>query len=106
MSRSGRGVKIAPAPTAGGRKPQGTGRIIIASCRQSQKAWESEKIGHGYFTYYLIQALKQQREVSVQGLYDYVSREVPAAVKQDQKAEQNPAMVSSVESPANIFIKE
>jgi tetratricopeptide (TPR) repeat protein/lipopolysaccharide biosynthesis regulator YciM len=35
-----------------------TGRIFMASCLPYQKAIESSKYGHGYFTYYLLQALR------------------------------------------------
>ena len=101
-----RGVKLTAAVSTDGRRRQEIGRIIIASSRQDQRAWESTSIRHGYFTYYLIQALKRQEAISIQNLYDYLSAEVPKAVQRDRNAEQNPTMVSSVEGPVKIFLKE
>jgi uncharacterized caspase-like protein len=105
LKKSDRGVKIGPSTLNSGRIQQGIGRVIIASSRQNQRAWESDSIKHGYFTYYLIEALKQPKSVSIQSLYDYLSAEVPKAVQRDRKEEQNPTMVSSVDGPVSIFIK-
>ncbi len=96
---------IGPSTPNSGRIQQGIGRVIIASSRQNQRSWESDTIKHGYFTYYLIQALKQSKSISIQGLYDYLSAEVPKAVQRDKKEAQNPTMVSSDDGPVNIFIK-
>lgn len=110
--RNGRGVKVNPAKpgTAAkpgtGRREQGIGRVIIASCRQNEKAWESDEIRHGYFTYYLIESLKQPIAISIEKLFNDVKAKVSEAVKREQKAEQNPAMVSSIDGPVNIFIRE
>jgi hypothetical protein len=105
LRKTGRGIRLAPVSSNDGRRQQDIGRIIIASSRQNQKAWESDSIKHGYFTYYLIQALRRDGAISVQGLYDYLSVEVPKAVLHDRNAEQNPTMVSSIEGPVKIFIK-
>jgi uncharacterized caspase-like protein len=37
---------------------EGTGRIVIAASRVDQESLESDTLRHGYFTYYLLQALK------------------------------------------------
>ncbi len=37
---------------------EGTGRIVIAASRVDQESLESDSLRHGYFTYYLLQALK------------------------------------------------
>jgi Caspase domain len=101
-----RNVRLGAVASGDGRRQQGIGRVIIASSRQNQQAWESESINHGYFTYYLIEALKRQGGLSVQNLFVYLSTEVPKAVKKDRNAEQNPTMVWSVEAPVNIYIKD
>lgn len=105
LKNSGRGIRLGTGTPSDGRREQGIGRIIIASSRQSEKAWESDSIKHGYFTYYLIQLLTQEKEVSIQQLFDYVSAEVPRAVLRERNAHQNPTMVSSVEGPVRIYLK-
>jgi helicase len=37
---------------------QGTGRIVLAASQSDEESLESAKLGHGYFTYFLLQALK------------------------------------------------
>lgn len=105
LKHSGRSIRLGAVTPSDGRREQGIGRIIIASSRQSERAWESDSIKHGYFTYYLIQLLKREKEVSIQNLFDYVSVEVPRAVMRDRNAQQNPTMASSVEGPVRIYIK-
>ncbi len=110
--RKERGMMINPTKPGAivkpgaGRREQGVGRVIIASCRQYEKAWESDRIKHGYFTYYLIETLKQPTAISIEKLFNDVKAKVSEAVKREQRAEQNPAMVSSIEGPVNIFIRE
>jgi hypothetical protein len=41
------------------RIKQGEGRVILTASSGDEVSWESEKLGHGYFTYYLLQALKK-----------------------------------------------
>lgn len=101
-----KGVKIGPVSPKDQRRKQAIGRVIIASSRQNQTAWESDSIEHGYFTYYLLKALTRQGAVSVQELYDYLSAEVPMAVQRGKNAAQNPTMVSSLDGPVQIYIKE
>jgi uncharacterized caspase-like protein len=106
LKGSARSVRMGDANANDGRKQQDIGRIIIASSRQNEQAWESDAIRHGYFTYYLIQALKRQGAISVQNLYDYLIGEVPRAVQRDRNVEQNPTMLSSVDGPVKIYLKE
>jgi hypothetical protein len=40
------------------RMSQGTGRIVMAASRVDEESLESDELRHGYFTYYLLQALK------------------------------------------------
>jgi helicase len=35
----------------------GTGRVILTASTAGQEAWEDPRLGHGYLTYYLLQAL-------------------------------------------------
>lgn len=55
------------------------GRVLLAACRGDQSAYEDHSIGHGIFTFHLLQALlgeaaDSQGTITVTGLYDYVSR--------------------------------
>jgi hypothetical protein len=106
IRQADRGVEVAPATGREGRKRQGIGRVIIASSRENEQSWESEQIQHGYFTYYLIEALKRQSSISVQGLFDYLSAEVPRAVERDKKATQNPVMIKSLREPVEIYLRD
>jgi uncharacterized caspase-like protein len=106
IRQADRGVEVAPATSREGRKRQGIGRVIIASSRENEQSWESEQIQHGYFTYYLIEALKRQSSISVQGLFDYLSAEVPRAVERDKKATQNPVMIKSLRDPVEIYLRD
>jgi len=55
------------------------GRVLLAACRGDQSAYEDHSIGHGIFTFHLLQgllgeAVDSQGTVTVTALYDYVSR--------------------------------
>lgn len=100
-----RGLALGPAAPGEKRRQQGIGRVIIASSSENEQSWEGDQIQHGYFTYYLIEALKQQNSISVQGLYDYLRDEVPRAVERDKKARQNPVMIKSLSEPVEIYLK-
>lgn len=101
-----RGIKLGPAAPGENRRQQGVGRVIIASSSENEQSWESERIQHGYFTYYLIEALKQQNSISIQTLYDYLRDEVPRAVERDKKAKQNPVMIKSLTEPVEIYLRD
>jgi len=40
------------------RMSQGTGRIVMAASQVDEESLESDELRHGYFTYFLLQALK------------------------------------------------
>ncbi len=48
----------APSPQMLNHMTDGTGRIVIAASQVDQESLESNELHHGYFTYYLLQALK------------------------------------------------
>lgn len=80
----------------------GEGRIILTASTANQEAWESSKLGHGYLTYYLIQALRGAEEVrsagriSVYRLLEYVTKRVADSVASFGKA-QNPTLRGSLD---------
>lgn len=84
---------------------QGVGRVIIASSQANERSWESEDLKHGYFTYYLIEGLKQNNGlVSIEKVYSYLRDQVSRLVSQKQNgASQNPVLSKS-EQMAEIII--
>ncbi|UCD88464.1 MAG: hypothetical protein JSW04_08270, partial [Desulfobacterales bacterium] len=72
------------------RLSSGKGRIILTASGANQIAKEDSSLGHGVFTYYLIQALKGAGDVDGDGYvtvdeaYSYVSKAVPKATGQAQ----------------------
>lgn len=83
-------------------KMAGEGRIILTASGASEPAWESQKHGHGYFTYALLQALRGPDEVLEAGkvsfykLVDFVTKAVNAAVSGFGE-QQNPTLRGSID---------
>lgn len=80
-----------------GRQAQGVGRVIITSSSQAERSWEDDTIKHGYFTYFLLDALKQPGLLSVDDVFGHVRVRVPDAVRKDKKEQQHPMIVRSQE---------
>lgn len=56
---------------------EGTGRVILAASQEDESSYEDPRFGHGVFTYYLLQALKQQNgNVQLRQVYDYVREQM------------------------------
>jgi uncharacterized caspase-like protein len=62
---------------------QGTGRVIFTASETRQESYESEKIQHGYFTYSLVQALRQHPEMPLSQLFAAVRKQVSESVDND-----------------------
>ena len=66
----------------------GEGRVVLTASGPTQKAWESSKLGHGFLTLYLIEALqgppeiRQADRIGLLRLLDYVTRRVADAASQ------------------------
>jgi hypothetical protein len=77
----------------------GKGKVIITASSANEVSVEKDELGHGVFTYYLIQGLRGPADTDADGLvtidevYRYVSEKVPAATGQ----EQHPVKKGSVE---------
>jgi uncharacterized caspase-like protein len=95
-----------PAPMNERRRPQGVGRVIIASSRQNERSWEDESIQHGYFTYFLIEALKNIAPLSVEDLFEYLRTKVPERVRQDKGKEQHPTIAKSRDGRVEIYLRD
>jgi len=64
------------------RLARSKGRVIVTAARPSEVSVELAELGHGLFTYYLVQGLRGAADlnrdgiVALQELYEYVEREV------------------------------
>ncbi|HEV3383368.1 MAG TPA: caspase family protein, partial [Gemmata sp.] len=71
--------------------PNGQGPFVIAACDQSEKSFEDNKLGHGVFTYAVLEAFgnrfrkadaNSDGKLSPRELFDYVSERVPALMRE------------------------
>jgi uncharacterized caspase-like protein len=70
------------------------GRVVITASQPDERSWESESLKNGYFTYCLIQGLKQNNgKVCIEQLYRHLKHEVPKQVNADKKVSQSPMML-------------
>lgn len=61
-----------------------SGRVILAACDEDESSWEYPSLGHGIFSYYILEGFDNieavdangYREVSAEGLFDYVKPKV------------------------------
>ncbi|HEV3439912.1 MAG TPA: caspase family protein, partial [Gemmata sp.] len=71
--------------------PNGQGPFVIAACDQSEQSFEDNKLGHGVFTYAVLEAfgpkfrkanVNSDGKLSPKELYDYVSDRVPVLMRE------------------------
>jgi uncharacterized caspase-like protein len=104
---SGGAANSAPVAAAGGlankgpsnqmleRMSQGTGRVVMSASQMDEESLESPALGHGYFTYYLLQALKNGNGVTpLSQVFSTVAQQVAARVSADG-SHQHPVMSRS-----------
>ena len=84
----GKGVaNAAPGAETLDRMAEGTGRIVIAAARSDEESLESDQLHHGYFTYYLLQAIKANHGMDpMSEIYATVAKEVSDRVSADAKS--------------------
>lgn len=81
------------------RLRQGRGRAIVTSSRPDQRSWESDQLRNGYFTHFLIEALRRDKGmVSVGSVYGYLREKVFKLVKEEKGASQSPVLSVSDEA--------
>lgn len=62
---------------------EGQGTVVVAASQPNQKSWEIESIGHGIFTYHLLEALKGEAdldkngEITIWEVIEYLKKTVP-----------------------------
>ncbi|MEM2002586.1 MAG: caspase family protein [Candidatus Methanomethylicaceae archaeon] len=97
-------IPIGISKDALNRIRQGIGRVIITSSRADERSWESERLKNGYFTYYLIEGLKQNNGfVPIEEVYNYLKDKVSQQVRREKGASQNPVMSKSEQTPEIII---
>jgi uncharacterized caspase-like protein len=75
---------------------QGSGRIIFTASGVNEESLESDSIKHGFFTYYLVQALQQQNgTIPLTQAFAFVQQHVHARAQTEAHAEQNPVLSRS-----------
>ena len=77
------------------RMTQGTGRIVIAASQANEESLESPTLGHGYFTYYLLDAIRNAKgNAPLSQIYATVARRVTDQVEAGG-AHQHPVLSKS-----------
>ena len=91
-------VKAAPSQAMLEQMGQGTGRIVLAASQSDEESLESAKLGHGFFTYYLLQALKTGKgNTPMSQVYSEVSKNV-AQLAAESGGQQHPVISKSSET--------
>lgn len=84
------------------RLAEGKGRLVIAAAQPNQRSWEEPSLGHGIFTYHLIEALQGKADldhdgyVSILEVYNYLQRMVPDSVRRLCNSLQEPLLVGDI----------
>ncbi|MGA9060976.1 MAG: caspase family protein [Terracidiphilus sp.] len=82
----------APSAAMLAHMSDGTGRIIMSASEVNEESLESSQLHHGYFTYYLLQALKNGKgETPLSQIYASVVQQVSQSVSA-QGMHQHPVM--------------
>jgi Caspase domain len=61
---------------------EGTGRVVMGASQVEESSYESPKYGHGLFTYYLLQGMKERKDAPIDKIFEFVK----AHVEQDATA--------------------
>jgi hypothetical protein len=74
-------ANAAPSDQMLARMSQGTGRIVMAASQVNEESLESDELRHGYFTYFLLQALKDGKGIApLSQVYAAVAQQVAQRV--------------------------
>jgi hypothetical protein len=88
-------TNTAPSGAMLSRMSEGTGRIIMTASQVNEESLESDALRHGYFTYFLLQALKGgQGNTPLTQVYAAVAKQVTDRVSADGR-HQHPVMSRS-----------
>jgi uncharacterized caspase-like protein len=71
----------APSQQMLSRMSEGTGRIVLSASQVNEESLESDELRHGYFTYFLLQALKNDKGMApLSQVYAEVAQQVSKRV--------------------------
>jgi Caspase domain len=91
-SQSSALANTAPSGAMLSHMSDGTGRIVMAASEVNEESLESSQLKHGYFTYYLLQALKTGKgQTPLSQVYASVAQQVSTNVS-SQGMHQHPVM--------------
>jgi hypothetical protein len=90
-------ANTAPSGPMLGRMTQGTGRIVMAASRVDEESLESGELKHGYFTYFLLQAIKNSRGTAPLSQVFQAAAQQVSAHASAQGLRQHPVMSRSGE---------
>lgn len=97
-----KGVSLSPRTVQS--LTQGVGRVLITSSRSDERSWESDRLGHGYFTYYLLEALRERDGMAtVEEIYNRLRDTLPVRVQADTGQSQNPVIGKRVRGPEIVI---
>lgn len=90
-----RGLVFKPAPAAAAGLERNTATVF--ACSEGERSWEWSDKQHGFFTYYLAEALRSgaydaQGEATLQDLASYLREKVNAAAKRETNHAQTPML--------------
>jgi uncharacterized caspase-like protein len=97
------GIKnAAPSAQTLGHITQGAGRMVFAASGTEQESLESDTLKHGFFTYFLVQALRQEGGATpLSEIFEYTQQHVSQTVAtqfRQYNLQQNPVMGRSQDS--------
>ncbi|PYR39429.1 MAG: hypothetical protein DMF93_14105 [Acidobacteria bacterium] len=93
MRLDGGAAVFAPGLEGFARAP---GRLVMAAANGDQPSWESAERKNGYFTFFLVDALRQGRgRLPLRQLFEDVQKNVSAAVLRELHKTQTPLMTGS-----------
>jgi Caspase domain len=92
MRLDGGATAFAPAFEGFARAP---GRLIMAAANGDQPSWESAERQNGYFTFFLVEALRKKRAQTLQQLFDEVQKNVTISVQKELDKAQTPLMTGA-----------
>jgi uncharacterized caspase-like protein len=91
-SQSSALANTAPSGAMLSHMSDGTGRIVMAASEVNEESLESNQLKHGYFTYFLLQALRSGKgQTPLSQVYDSVAKQVSQSVS-SQGMHQHPVM--------------
>ncbi len=110
-AKTERATGLVDYPPSGGvidRIRQGVGRAILTSSQQDQFSYEGAPFQNGYFTHFLLEAVRQNNGMNtIQQDFEYVKEQLPKAVAARQQGSRGvqlkndvPAAASATQVPA------